>query len=218
MNRYKLNQWINRISVRNLITLVTAGMGIVFVCGMLMPSLNIYGLLALSREELLRGQLWRLITFIFLPPNSSPVWILFSLYFYWMIGTALENRWGSSRFTLFYLLGMAGSVLGVLITGGYADNTYLNLSMFLAFAILNPDFQLLIFFVIPVKMKYLALLDAALYLIAFITGTWDTRVMILMALANLFLFLGGDIINSVRTEARYFKTRRNFRRAMRSRK
>jgi len=55
MNRYKLNQWINRISVRNLITLVTAGMGIVFVCGMLMPSLNIYGLLALSREELLHG-------------------------------------------------------------------------------------------------------------------------------------------------------------------
>ena len=77
--------------------------------------------------------------------------------------------------------------------------------------------MMMIFFMIPVKVKYLALLDAVLYLYAFIVGGWTTRLMILFALGNLVLFLGGDIINTVRQEARYFKTRQNFRRAMRGR-
>ena len=188
---------------------------LVFVVQMLLPSVNLYGALALSRAALMRGEIWRLVTFIFLPPNSSFVWILFSLYFYWMIGSALENQWGSSRFTLFYLIGMLGTILAVLITGGYADNTYLNLSLFLAFAAMNPNFRMLIFFVIPIKIKYLAIADIVIYLIAFITGGWNTRLMILLSLANLFLFMGGDIINAVRNEMRYFKTRQNFRRAMR---
>ncbi len=217
MNRFKLNQWLNRLSVRNLMTMVVVGMGIVFVVQMLLPSVNLYGALALSRDALLRGEIWRLVTFIFLPPNSSMIWILFSLYFYWMIGSALENQWGSSRFTLFYLLGMVGTILAVLLTGGYADNTYLNLSLFLAFAAMNPNFQLLIFFIIPVKIKYLAIADIVIYLISFIMGGWNTRLTILLSLANLFLFMGGDIINTVRTEMRYFKTRQNFRRAMRGR-
>ena len=217
MNRFKLNQWLNRLSVRNLMTMVVAGMGLVFVVQMLLPSVNLYGALALSRAALMRGEIWRLVTFIFLPPNSSVVWILFSLYFYWMIGSALENQWGSSRFTLFYLIGMLGTILAVLITGGYADNTYLNLSLFLAFAAMNPNFQMLIFFVIPIKIKYLAIADIVIYLIAFITGGWNTRLMILLSLANLFLFMGGDIINAVRNEMRYFKTRQNFRCAMRGR-
>ena len=86
MNRFKLNQWLNRLSVRNLMTMVVAGMGLVFVVQMLLPSVNLYGALALSRAALMRGEIWRLVTFIFLPPNSTFVWILFSLYFYWMIG------------------------------------------------------------------------------------------------------------------------------------
>jgi hypothetical protein len=80
---------------------------------------------------------------------------------------------------------------------------------------MNPDFQLTLFFFLPVKMKYLAMLDAALYLYYFITGGLSTKLMIIFALLNLFLFLGGDIINTIRREKQYWKTRRNFRKNMR---
>ena len=95
------------------------------------------------------------------------------------------------------------------------SNTYLNLSLFLAFASMFPDYQILLFFILPVKMKYLALLDAVLYVFLFITGTWSTRVTILLCLANVFLFVGGDFINTIRRESSYWKTRYHFRRAMR---
>jgi len=216
MNNFRLRRLLNRISIPNLMTYVVISMGAVFVLDMLAPMMNVSGLLALRRSAVLRGQIWRLVTFIFLPPNSSLIWILFSLYFYWMIGTALENTWGSSKFTLFYLIGMIGNIIAALITG-YADNSFLNMSLYFAFAAMNPNFQLLIFFMIPVKMKYLALINAVMYLISFIFGSWSQRVMILLSLANVILFLGGDIMNTFRQEMKYFKTRRNFRRAMRGR-
>ena len=221
MKRFQLpwsvRRWIGRLSVPNLMTYVVMGMAGIFLCDLLIPELRLYQYCSLNWHMVMRGQIWRLVTFIFLPPNSSLIWIIFSLYFYWMIGSALENQWGSPRFTLFYLLGMLGTILAVLITGGYADNTYLNLSLFLAFAAMNPNFQMMLFFMIPIKIKYLAIADVVIYLIAFITGGWNTRLMILLSLANLFLFMGGDITNTVRSEMRYFKTRQNFRRAMRGR-
>lgn len=216
INRFRLRRWINKISFPNLMTCVVIGMGALYVLQMLLPSVNLYGMLALTRSGLMRGEIWRLLTFVFMPPSTSIVWVLFSLYFSWMIGTALENQWGSPRFTLFYLIGMLGSLLTALITG-YADNTFLNLSLFFAFAAMNPDYQLLIMFILPVKIKYLAILDAALYLYYFIVGGWSTKLMILLSLANVILFLGGDILNGIRRDMKYWKTRRNFRRAMRGR-
>lgn len=207
-------RWIGRIAIPNLMNYVVGAMAVVFVMQMLIPSFNLYGSMMLTRSGLMRGELWRLVTFAFLPPNSSVVWIIFSLYFYWMIGSALEGEWGSSRFTLFYLVGMLGSIISAWLVG-YSDNTYLNLSLFLAYAVLNPNHQVMIFFILPTKIKYLALLDVALYTVAFITGGWAARVTIIFSLINLILFLGGDIINTFRQESRYYKTRRNFRRAMR---
>lgn len=216
INRFKLNRWLNRISVPNLMTYVVISMAAVFVIDALMPGWSLWSLLMLDWGAVMQGQIWRLITFIFLPPNTSIVWIIFSLYFYWMIGTALENAWGSARFTLFYLVGMIGSIISAMITG-YATNSFLNMSLYFAFAAMNPNFQLLIFFIIPVKIKYLAVANAVLYLISFIFGDWSTRLTILFSLANVILFLGGDIMNTFRQEMRYFKTRRNFRKAMRGR-
>lgn len=214
MNKFKLNRLLNRLSVSNLMTIVVMGMGGLYVLDMLLPRVNLYGMLSLTRSGLLRGEIWRLFTFIFLPPQTSIVWIMFSLYLYWLIGSALENQWGSARFTLFYLIGVIGNILSALITG-YADNSYLNMSLYFAFAAMNPNFQLMIFFLFPVKIKYLAILNAIMYLISFIFGSWSMRVMILLSLANVILFLGGDIMNTFRSEMRYFRTRRNFRRAMR---
>ena len=131
-----------------------------------------------------------------------------------MIGSALENQWGAARFNLFYLVGVIGNILAAVITG-YAVNTYLNLSLFFAFAATWPDYQILVFFILPVKMKWLALLNAALFLWQLIVGSWSTRAAIIFSLLNVVLFLGGDLFSRIRQDSHYWKTRYNFRKAMR---
>lgn len=112
--------------ISNLMMYIVSAMAVVFVLDMLMP-VNLTAYFMFNKAAILRGQLWRLVTFLFLSPDSSIVWILFSLYFYWMIGSALENQWGSFRFNMYYLFGMLGTIISGMITG-YATNSYLNLS------------------------------------------------------------------------------------------
>ena len=213
---YDLERKLRRYAINDLMKYIVIGQGIVFALLYIWPTLGyrLYSLIALTRTGLMCGQIWRLVTFVFVPPSSSPIFILFALYFYYMIGIGLENQWGKVKFNLYYLVGMLGSIIAALITG-YADNTFLNLSLFFAYAALYPDEQVLLFMILPIKMKYLALADAALYLYYFIVGTASTRITIVLCLLNVVLFLGGDILNTIRRESKYWKTRYNFRKAMR---
>ena len=213
---FDLERKLRRYAISDLMKYIVIGQGIVFALLYIWPTLGyqLYSLITLTRTGLMRGQIWRLVTFVFVPPSSSPIFILFALYFYYMIGVGLKKQWGKVKFNLYYLVGMLGSIIAALITG-YADNTFLNLSLFFAYAALYPDEQVLLFMILPIKMKYLALVDAALYLYYFIVGTASTRITIVLCLLNVALFLGGDIINTIRRESRYWKTRYNFRKAMR---
>ena len=205
----RLERKLRFLRIPNLMNYIVLGMACVWVLNMMNPAA--YSLFSFSRELIFRGQVWRLVSFVFLPPSSSILWLVISLYFYWMIGSALENQWGASRFTLYYLVGMLGSVAGGMITGA-AVNTYLNLSLFFAFAATWPDYEVLLFFILPVKMKILALLNACLYLWQLAVGGWPTRLAIVFSLLNVLLFLGGDLFTRIREDSRYWKTRWNFRR------
>ena len=135
------NRRFGRYAIRNLMTIIVGGMGIVFLVDWVMgPRLGITlsSYLYFDRALILQGEVWRVLTFVFLPPDSSLLFILFALYFYWMIGNSLENEWGSFRFMVYYLCGVLGTILSGFLTG-YAVNDYLNLSLFLAFALLYPD-------------------------------------------------------------------------------
>lgn len=211
-----LERKLRRYAVSDLIKYVVIGQGILYALMLVMPTLGyrLYSLMTLTRRGLFAGQIWRLVTFIFVPPSTSPVFILFSLYFYYVIGMSLENRWGKVKFNLYYLIGMLAAVIACLITG-FAGNTFLNLSLFFAFAAMFPDEEVLLFMILPIKMKYLAVLDAALYTYQFIVGSASTRVTIVLCLLNVFLFLGGDLIDTIRRESKYWKTRYNFRKTMR---
>ena len=220
MNRntvnYNLERKLRRFAISDLMKYIVFGQAAVYLLMLIWPTVGyrLYSAITLSRSALLRGQIWRIVTFVFAPPNSSPLFILFALYFYYTICTGLEARWGKVKFNLYYLIGMVAAVIACLITG-YASNTYLNLSLFFAYAAMYPDVEVLLFMILPVKMKYLAVLDAALYTWQFIVGGASTRVTILLCLANVFLFLGGDIISTIRRESHYWKTRYNFRKTMR---
>lgn len=211
----KMERKYGRFAISNLMYILSGCMFVVFLADVLTPG-SLYSLLYLNMNLVARGQIWRLITFIFLPPSSSPVWILFSLYFYCLIGHALEQEWGSFRLNMFYLFGMLGTVIGAIFTGG-ATNDFLNMSLFLAFACIYPDFSVLLFFIIPIKVKYLALIDALYFVIVFIMGTASVRISVIMSLLNLVLFFGKDFFTHLRRQAGYQKTRRNFRKTMNNR-
>ena len=212
---YNLERKLRRYTVSDLMKYITIGQGIVYILMYVWPSLGrmVYSMITLSRSALLHGQIWRLITFVFVPPTSSPIFVLFALYFYYMIGSSLERRWCKVKFNLFYGIGMICAWLACLLTG-YAGNTYLNLSLFFAFAAIFPNEQVYLFGILPIKMKYLALVDVLIYLQQFITGSASTRVTIVLCLLNVILFLGGDLLHTIRRESQYWKTRRNFRKNM----
>ena len=213
---YDLERRLRRYSISNLMRYIVIGQGLVYILMYIWPSLGntVYSMITLSRAAILRGQIWRLVTFIFTPPMTNPMFALFALYFYYLIGTGLEARWGKVRFNLYYAVGMLCAVLACLITG-YADNAYLNLSLFFGYAAMFPNEEVLLFMLLPIKIKYLALVDVLIYLRAFIVGGASERVTIVLCLLNVILFLGGDLLSTLRRESQYWKTRYNFRKAMR---
>ena len=145
-----------------------------------------------------RGQVWRLVSFLFVPPSTG-VLALLVFYFYYWIGSTLEKQWGTGQFTIYFFTGVVLTVLyGFVIywiTGKAVtlDSSYLYLSMFFSFAALFPDMQVLFMFFIPVKMKYLAIVDAAFFLYAMVTTPFPANLVPLVAILNFLIFCGGEL-------------------------
>ena len=173
-----MNNWLNKLerkfgryAIPNLMYYIIILYAAGFVLNLVNP-LFYYQYLSLDASMILKGQVWRIFTFIIQAPYSSLVFIIFSLYLYYMIGKQLEYAWGAFRFNLYFFSGMfftvIGAILAYLLTGLVLpmDTWYLNMSLFFAFAALYPDVQFLLFFVIPVKVKWLALIDGLYFLYA----------------------------------------------------
>ena len=172
---------------------------------------NLLGFLTLDPYRILHGQIWRLVTWVIVPPDSLDIFTIIMLLFYYNLGTALERTWGTYRYNVYIFSGMlftiAGSFLcmGVLylLTGGMATETasvvfysgsyafstyYINLSIFLAFAATYPDMQVLLMFVIPVKVKWMGILDAILMVYTVIAGNLFTKFAVVASLLNFVIF------------------------------
>lgn len=190
----RLEKKMGRFYISGLMMIIVFGMAGVFLLDLFFSrsAVTASQLLSFNRALILQGQVWRLVTFVFIPEGTSPIFIFFTLYFYYLIGTALENRWGSRRFNLYYLIGILGADLGGMLTG-YGTSYYLNLSLFLAFACLYPDFEILLFFVLPVKIKYIAYLDAAYLAYRLFFLSWAGRGSVLLSFLPFFLFFGDDL-------------------------
>lgn len=210
----KVERKMRWFAVPNLMMLLSGLMLAVFLLELALPEEAVSQYLWLDWNAVRAGQIWRVLSFLILPPATSPFFLLFSLYFFCLMGNGLESQWGASKFTLFYTVGALGTIIGSLFTG-FATNQYLNLSLFLAFAAIYPNYTVMVFFILPVKVKYLALLDVLLYLYLFFQIGWPERVALLLSLANVLLFFSPDIFRHIRDYFAYRKTRQNFRRNMR---
>lgn len=151
----------------------------------------------------LEGEWWRLVSFLFVPPAVSLIFIAFAWYMFWLMGSALEGYWGAGRYNLFLFVGWAlTAAVSFLTPGAAASNGFLAGSVFLAFARLNPDFEIALFFVLPVKIKWLALITWLGYGFAFAVGGWPARLGIVAATGNFLIFFGRDIWLSMRQQKR----------------
>ncbi len=159
----------------------------------------------------MQGEIWRLITFIFIPPSASMIFILFVLYFYYLIGSQLEVEWGPFRFNLYYFLGMIGTILSSFITWSPVSAVYLNLTLFLAFARLNPNYQIYIFFIIPVKVKFLAWLYWIIIIYTLLFASMPNKLAAIISLLNYYAFFGRDMVDQTRLNRQVAKNRKRFR-------
>jgi hypothetical protein len=213
---YKLERKYGRYAIENLMKYIVILNAISFVILVLMRMPWLKDALVLSPSSVLRGEIWRLVTFVFLPPTTSIIWIAISLYFYYMIGQMLESYWGSFRLNLYYLLGIIGTIIGAFIiwNWGYSfhgvDGTYINLSLFLALAKIYPDFELRIYFLIPVKIKYLGYIYWAYLIFSLIGLGWPFRVAAIASLINYFIFFGFSFTKDIKNIKRTHKRKKQF--------
>lgn len=190
----RLESRFGRFAVPNLMRWFTALYGIGFVLSITNPYLYpMY--LSLNAERILHGEIWRIVTFLMYPPTTSIFWGLIMLLMYYQLGMLLEQVWGRFRFNLFMFLGVLFHILAAFViyfvTGSSVLITpdHLNRSIFLAFALTFPEMSFYLYFVIPIKAKYMAVFYLILEAYSFVAGSFAERVMTVLGLLNLFLFL-----------------------------
>lgn len=179
----------------NITNILIFGQVIGFMVFFLQPKLS--NLFLLKGDLILSGEWWRIILFLFSPLSHDIIFIAFVLYIYYLYGTVLEERWGSFRYFLYLLIAYIGTIIvSFLYPHESLSNGYFYLSLFLAFAHLYPDFMLYIFFIIPVKVKWLAIISWIFIAITLIFGSFSIRIFMSVSLINFLLFFWRDIIYS----------------------
>ena len=192
----KLERSFGRFAIPNLSLYLIIGQ--VFVVLSSMAGLLSAANLVLFPRLVELGQWWRLVTFLMQPVGVGVgllgiVSLVFGWWIFYFMGSALEGYWGAFRFNLFLLTGYLFTVsLAFLFPDWPVSYTFLAGSIFLVFTHLNPDFELIIFFIVPVKIKWLGLIAWGFYLYEFIAGVWPVRLQVGAAIANLVLFFGRD--------------------------
>ena len=194
----KLERRFGRFAIPNLMKYIAG----IFILGLLLgivPNYTILSLLALDFPSILRGQVWRLITWIIpVSPMKDFFWLVISIYFYYIIGNALEKAWGAFRFNLYIFTGVLFNLLSSLITYliiGVSVPPSLSFicgTMFFAFATTYPNMQFMMYFIIPIKAKYLAWFQGAVYLYMvfdyIVKGAAVLIIPLIVSFANFFIF------------------------------
>ncbi len=189
----KLERMFGRFAIRNLMLYLIA----LYVVGFIINSTNpmfYLEYLCLDASKLLKGEVWRLITYLCYPPSDSIFMTLLMCYFYFLLGRLLERIQGTFRFNIYIFLGIFGQWLAAILIYLIGDTIYLltpsyiYTTMFLAIAATYPDMQFYIYFVLPVKAKWLGLLYGAFIGYAIVRGDWASRIAIILSLLNFIVF------------------------------
>jgi len=221
----RLEKYLGRFAISNLALYLVAGQLVLFVMALL-GLFPVAERLSFIPALVLEGEIWRVFSFVLMPffvPNPetgisllNAVFIAFGWYIFWIMSSALEEVWGTFRFNLYLLIGLLATVAGGFLAYALSPalqvipNQFLYLSVFLAFAYLNPNFELLLMFVLPVKIKWLALIAWVFILLPVIAGpTAADRISAIASVCNFLIFFGPEMVTRIKNIQR----RREFERA-----
>jgi len=226
----KLDRKFGKYAIPNLINYLLIGYGIGYVLLLFNP--NIYQLLELSPELVMQGQIWRLFTWILTIPQTFNFFIIFMFLFYYWIGHTLENHWGTFRYNMYmlsgYLIMTVGAMLiywiTLLASGGKfgisltMSTYYINMASFLAFATLFPDVQVYFMMILPVKIKWLAIVDGVYlgytclyYVSAYFQRAGNLSGLVKLQFANVCFSEAAAIVLSVLNFLIFFLATRNIK-------
>ena len=218
--------------ITNLTFMLVACYAVGYILEIINPNLLAY--LTLDPYQIVKGQIWRIVTWLIIPPGSFDIFTLIMLYFYYRIGTMLEHIWGTAKYSRYilggigltivssflmlayikFVMGAAGEMLAYYsaLAGIVAFSTYyINLSIFMGYAATFPDMMVLFFFVIPIKVKVLGIIDALLLVYMFFTGNVFQKFAIGAALINIGIFL---LTNKVAVNPKQFIRKQQFNHEM----
>lgn len=199
------------LAIPGLIRIVVAFQALVFVLFHLNPQFS--EMLYLDRDAVMAGQVWRLLTFVFIPPGIGwlgVIGVAMTLYFFWTIGDALEHAWGSFRLNLFYFVGMFSTIVVAFLVG-MGTSVFLNLSLTFAFATVFPNEVFSIYGIIPVKARWIGWLAFAGVGYTFFVSPLPVQALIVVSFANYLLFFGPMIFSLAKHRAEVGRRREEFR-------
>ncbi len=191
----KMERRFGRYAIRNLTMYLLAGYAIGYLLSFTMPQLLTY--FTLEPALILKGQVWRLLSWVIIPPNDNIIFVIFMMLLYYSLGNTLESYWGAFRYNVYIFSGILFTVIGAFIVNGLIGGItgfgslystyYINMSIFLACASIMPDYQLLLYGIIPIKMKWLAILDVVLLAVDAVQGGLIIRIVIIASLLNFII-------------------------------
>lgn len=201
----KLERKFSKYAISNLTMYLIFGYVIGYVLSRVSP--QILSFLTLDPYQILHGQIWRLVTWVLMPPSTQGVlFYAIMLLFYYQLGMNLERTWGVFRYNVYIFGGILYTILGAVVTwmimtviygnaaftgalvGAQISTYYICMSIFLAFAVCYPNMQILLYFIIPIKMKWMAYVYAALMLVDLVQSSWPRRIVMVMSLLNFVIF------------------------------
>lgn len=192
----KMERRFGRYAIRNLTMYLLAGYAIGYLLSFTMPQLLTY--FTLEPALILKGQVWRLLSWVIIPPNDNIIFVIFMMLLYYSLGNTLESYWGAFRYNVYIFSGILFTVIGAFIVNGLIGGItgfgslystyYINMSIFLACASIMPDYQLLLYGIIPIKMKWLAILDVVLLAVDAVQGGLIIRIVIIASILNFIIF------------------------------
>lgn len=190
------------ISAPHVVLALVAGQTFFYLTGMLgMVDISRLGL---AMELVGAGEWWRVLTFVFYPPATHWALVAFGLYCFYMIGGALEQDWGRAKLNLYlltsYLLTLAAAVI---VPEARVDNYFAGGALFLAFAYLNPNYVFYVFMIVPVQVKYLALIAWIYFGYLFFSQGLPTKLLVLAATGNFLLFFATTLWRDIKAGRRH---------------
>lgn len=197
----KMERKFGRYAIPNLTFWLIGAYILGFIIEYTMPSVQ--SMLTLEPALILKGQVWRIISWLLIPPSVNILFLIFFLSCYYFIGTSIEQAIGTFRYNVYLLGGILISVLGAFVLygiyyvavgipvtgiGGYFSTVYINMSLFLAFAVIYPNVEFRLYFIIPIRAKWMGLIEAIWVVFMFIVSNWAGRTAIIASLLNFLIF------------------------------